>query len=601
MHRSTRRHLILQQARIGLLSSLLVVILALSLAQPTLAQDDISFSASVDRATLSTDQTLTLQLTLSGAFRNSGKPQLPPLEGFAVVGSSQSSQFSIVNGKMSSQMTFTYRLQPTKTGELTIPSISIQVENETYQSEALTVNITQGEAPQPQSPSGEAPEDLAPPNELAGQDLYVEAEVDNPTPVVGQQIIYTFRLYQAVNFFNQPSLNWPDFTNFLSYDMTPNTQYNQTVANRHYLVTEVRRALFPTAQGQVTLDPAVLQVPGSLLNQGIEMQTQSVTVDIQPLPEDAPASFNGAVGSFDIEAWVDPTEGRVNEPVTLFVRIKGTGNISTVPDPTEVDATTLPGWRVYDPQVKTDIGQQGTLIQGEKLFERLMVPKTEGGLVIPAFTLAFFDPESGVYREVTTEPLEVSIEAGDAQAPPVVVTNGKQDVVVLGTDIRHIKPAAPTLAIADAPLLRRPLYWAGWALPILVVLGTWAWDQRRRVLQRDVAYARTLRARKLARRRLSQASKQLHQDEDVVYAEVARALLHYLGDKFNLPPAGLTRDVIRQMLKDRGVVEARIQRVLACLDWADSGRFAPIAGGRSAEDLIHEAESVITQLEEVLA
>jgi len=580
--------------------SILACVLLFASVSPVLAQSDITFTATVDRATLSSDQLLTLQLTLAGTFRSSGRPALPALDGFAVVGSSQSSQFSMINGKTSSQVNYIYQLQPTKTGALTIPAISIEVGGQTYQTQPVTVEVTAGAAPPAQQSGGTAPSDLSAPADLGAQNFYVEAEVDNAAPVVGQQIVYTFRLYQAVNFYSQPSLDWPEFTGFVGYDLSPNSQFNQVIGQRQYLITEVRRALFPTATGDMILNPAKLSVPGDFFNQGFELSTNAVTVSVQALPAGAPDGFAGAVGQFEITAEVEPTQGRVNEPVTLRVRVKGAGNINALPDPTALSEDAFPGWRVYDPKVTTNVGQQGSTIQGEKVFERLLVPKTEGTLTIPGFNLVFFDP-GGMYRTASTAPIAVPVAAGEAAAPgPVVIGDGKQDVVVLGSDIRHIKAAPPVLMSARAPLLASPLYWVGWFLPLLAVAGTWGWTRRQQTLAQNVAYARTLRARKLARKRLAEAEKQLHQDADAAYAAVARALTHYLGDKANLPPAGFTRDAIEQTLAARGVPPALIARVLACLDWADSGRFAPGAAGRSVADLVREAETVIAELEGVV-
>ncbi len=575
--------------------------LLLGSAAPALAQDDITFTASVNKTAISTDETLTLQLTLAGAFSGANQPQLPPLEGFAVVGTSQSSQFSIVNNKTSSQVVFTYRLQPTQIGTLTIPAISVQMGGQTYQTDPVTIEVTQGAAPQAQQPAPETPADTTAPGELAGQDLYVEADVDNPAPVVGQQIVYYFRFYQAVNLFNQPQLNWPEFTGFIGYDLSPNNQYYQEAAGRQYLVTEVRRALFPTAQGEVTIGPAVLSVPGDFFNRGFELPTNAVAVDVRPLPDDAPDDFAGAVGQFEIEAWAEPTESRVNEPVTLYVRVSGVGNVSALPDPTEGAEDALPGWRVYDPQITTDVGQEGDGIQGAKLFERPLVPKTDGTLTIPPFGLTFFDPAQGAYRRVETASLEIQVAPGETQEPgPVVISagNGKQEVIVLASDIRHIKPAPPALVTGRASLLSQPLYWTGWVMPLLAVVGTWLWDRRRHHLAHNVAYARAQRARKYAHKRLSEARKLLDTDQDAAYAAVARALTAYLGDKFNLPAAGLTRDAIRRTLSASAISEELVARLQTCLDWADSGRFAPVAAGRDVNDLIQEAEEIITQLEE---
>jgi len=146
-------------------------------------------------------------------------------------------------------------------------------------------------------------------------------------------------------------------------------------------------------------------------------------------------------------------------------------------------------------------------------------------------------------------------------------------------------------------VLRRPLYWAGWLLPALAVIAAWVMERRRRHLAGNVALARAQGARRLARKRLSVARRLSEEDEDAAYQAVAQVLAEYLGDKCNLPAAGLTRDAIELALTERAVNEEWIERLLTCLDWADAGRFAPVAAGRDARQLVDEAEEIIAELE----
>ena len=120
----------------------------------------------------------------------------------------------------------------------------------------------------------------------------------------------------------------------------------------------------------------------------------------------------------------------------------------------------------------------------------------------------------------------------------------------------------------------------------------------------DTTYARAQRARRHARQRLSEARKLVRtgksEDENAAYATVAYAVTSYLGDKLDLSAAGLIRDSIQQALSTSSVPDRVIDSVLACLAWADSGRFAPVAAGRKVDDLVQEAEEIIAQLEESL-
>lgn len=60
--------------------------------------------------------------------------------------------------------------------------------------------------------------------------------------------------------------------------------------------------LFPTQWLETIIRPAWLNNPGGFFERDEALATQPVAVDVQPLPADAPAGFNGAVGQFSLAA-----------------------------------------------------------------------------------------------------------------------------------------------------------------------------------------------------------------------------------------------------------------------------------------------------------
>ena len=69
-------------------------------------------------------------------------------------------------------------------------------------------------------------------------DVYVEASVNNAHPYVGQQIIYTFKLFDAVGLTNplyQPS----DFEGFWRVDIGVVLQTTEQINGRQYIVKSV--------------------------------------------------------------------------------------------------------------------------------------------------------------------------------------------------------------------------------------------------------------------------------------------------------------------------------------------------------------------------
>jgi len=105
--------------------------------------------------------------------------------------------------------------------------------------------------------------------------------------------------------------------------------------------------------------------------QGAKIASQPLTLDVQPLPAGAPASFQGAVGQYWMEAGVDKTETVVGDAVTSGVTITGTGNIEQVADPAWPDDA---AWRAFDSKSTTDSQFQDGQLVGIRRIERVLVP-----------------------------------------------------------------------------------------------------------------------------------------------------------------------------------------------------------------------------------
>lgn len=586
------------------------------LATPGWAQDEITFTAAVDRTTISTNDTVQLQLTLAGALQNAAQPQLSGLLDFVVVSSSQSSQFQIINGATSAQIVFVYQLRPTQTGVLTIPAIAIDVGGQMLETEPITVEVVQGAVAPPTPATNDSGSTGGQAGRTENGELFVAATVDNPTPFVGEPLRYRFRFYQSIQLLRQPQLDLPEFIGFLRNELSPATQLDEERNGRFYRVTEVQQMLFPIQAGAVTLGAATLTIPGDLFSRGVALVTEPVSLTVQPLPPNPPAGFSGAVGNFAIEAWVEPETGQVNEPMTLFVRITGTGHPDLIPDPTTAFKESGPaaGWRVYDPTVTvnpvTDAGD-GSLPTVAKEFVRPLLPTRAGGLTISAFTLAYFDPQfnGGAYRQISTEALTITVSGGivdpngttvDSTAPAGIdAAPDRSTITHLATDIRHIKAAPVALTMGRVQLLRAPLYWLGWLLPVSMVAGLLLWERRQRFLLYHADKLRAAQAWRQAKRRL-QALDPSAEDEAESYQTVANTLYDYLMDRLGLSP-GATRTEISVALQRAMVDEALIARLIAALDWADAGRFAPGAANRRVSELVGETEQVLGLVEGTIA
>jgi hypothetical protein len=582
---------------------LVLLVVLTALAAPGYAQGQETITAQVDRTSLSTDETLNLVVTLNASAMSTPTPSLPSLQGFSVVGSSTSSQLSIVNGAMSSQVVYTYRLRPTQTGDLVIDPVSVTVNGLTLSTGPVTVHVTQGTGAAPSAPSaspvqqGPPPGEPAPPAEgLAGQDVFVEAVVDNPTPFVGQQVVYSFRLYQASSSWGQPQYHAPTFTGFWSEHESSQYEYRVQAAGRIYEVTEVQTILFPTAAGPVTIDSARLTTAGSFFRSGRTLQTKPVALDVKPLPPNAPADFGGAVGQFSMEASVEPADGKVNEPLTWHVTLNGVGNVTTAPDPVWPE---IPGWRSFESNATVNTEVRDGKAVGSRVYERLLVPSRDGEFTLPSLEYAYFDPALGEYQNLRTDPVPVSVAPGDPETPVTqrLQSAEKETIVQTATDIRHLKPVPSELTVAAEPLTESTLYWVAWAFPLFGAAGYLAWQRRQQYWERNGGLARSAQARKRAKRAISQARK----EKGDAYGAVGQILTTYLADKLDRPLAGLTHQALDEVLAGKGIEPDLVERVEVCLVSSELGRFAPGADNPDhAKSLLREADILIDALEKAL-
>lgn len=556
-------------------------------ALPVGAQTPVT--AETDRSELTLSEQLTLRVTVSADNFNIPSPDLSGLTDFVVVSSSTSTQVSIINGQMTSQGVFSYRLQPLKSGDLLIPPISVVIDGQTYQTETFTIRVNPDGTNLPPSSSEGFP-GLEAPETLAGQNLFVEAEVDNLTPYLGQQIVYTFRFYQAIdypfNFRGRLDYQSPAFTDFWSQTVLSQPHYTTTAGERTYTVTEVRTALFPAGLNEITIEPARLVVPGGLLSPDVVLETAPVTIKVQSLPGGAPEDFNGAVGQFEIRAALDTTQGQVNDTLALVIEIEGAGNIEAL---TEPKLPEIQNWRFFDSQPSTTLEPREDQVYGIRRFERLIVPGQPGEYTIPSIRFSYYDPQAETYQTVSTEPIPVTILPDESGAPAEPSLAPEQS---LAADIHTIKPVPASLARTGFPAVGRVIYWSCWILPLFIVGTVWLLQHQRQRLLTDTAYARRQRARRVAQKALVEARR----PEVDSHAAVQRALLRYLSDKLNTPTTGLTTDNLIALL-ERHHLKAELRgRIRAVLQQVETSRFAPIAAEATAS-LLTETQKLLDDLE----
>ena len=469
-----------------LLLSVLPAVAFFALGYSTASAQTPTISVEVDRSSLSVGEVLELTVRVRGTGEVS-PPILPQIEGLDLVDSRVTRQIGITQDQSTTESLHEYSFKATKVGQVTIGAIEVYVGSTKIATEPIQVEVFESSGPSGSRAVFVVPEGLA------GQEYFAEAVVDNQTPFIGEQVVYTFRYYSLRPLQQLPPYNPPAFTGFWKSRELDPVKSDVISSGRTYYVAEQRMVIFPAVSGTTAIGPANLAVPSGSGGALETIQTLPLSIDVKPLPPGAPVGFNGAVGNFTISADIRSISGDVNQLITLTFTLQGRGNLDLLPDPDWPEARELKAF-TSTPEVTTRFNDG--ILQGTRVYERLLVPQITGDFVLPPITYAFFDPVTEIYREVSTAGIPISVVLGE-DAPIEILAPGLKDIM-----------AAPAvLTSTGRPYTAMPFYWGAWGAPLLVLLvaGAWSWRAQRR--EANAPLVRQRRAGRNAKGVLSKARK----------------------------------------------------------------------------------------------
>ena len=116
---------------------------------------------------------------------------------------------------------------------------------------------------------------------------------------------------------------------------------------------------------------------------------------------------------------------------------------------------------------------------------------------------------------------------------------------------------------------------------------------------RNVVLVKGKRANKMAIKRFRIAEKYMReQDRRAFYEEMLRGLWGYLGDKFNIPVADLTREVVRAELSRRGVL-AEAESIIAVIARCEEAQYSP-ATSAEMKEIYEEGVDAVSKIESAI-
>jgi hypothetical protein len=591
------------------------------LASATMFSQELTLTVDAPESAVA-GQRFRIVYTVNSTDGQFSPPKFDP--SFSVQGPQQSTNRNVQwkNGQMTSvsSTTLIYYVVANVQGRYTISPAQFQTKKITVSSPEREIVIT-GEAAAPAAGQQQVRGSAASGSPASGSEVSMRLLLNTHEVYVGQPVSATLKLYSRINLSGINELKYPDFKGFLREDIETPQLKNlemEVIDGVQYGTGVLQRfLLYPQIPGDIRIEPVqitALVQQRSTSNDPFfddpffenffsnvstvprQVNTQPVTIKVKPLPAPRPADFHGAVGSFDLSSSLSAAKAEVNDAITLTLTLKGSGNLSLAGEP----VINFPqGIEKYDPKVT--VKSSGTA-SGTKTFEYLLIPRNTGTFDIPPVSYTVFDPQKERYVTLRTDGYSVTVTGTPGSAVTTAPTYiPGEDVKYLGQDIRFIRNGNGRLAKVANPLVAVTWYWLWFVLALFVTAVVLLLRREQIKRNADIAGLRNRKAAKNARKRLTKANSLLSAGKnELVNAEIARALWGFLGDKLSIPQSELTRERCYASLRLRKINEELITELDQVLSATEYSQYARVPEGESPAALCKRAAILIGKLDDVL-
>lgn len=329
--------------------------------------------------------------------------------GLEVVGKANqgiSTRTVYANGKLTvtREITVVYDLVSSKHGTAWMRDITVQLGGTTLRHPSMSVTVLR------------EPEVAA--------DVFVMADVPKKSLYIGEGIIVRYYLYSKVPVQNLDVKKYPKLNNFLKrFLQEPDRTERVSVDGQMYLRSQIYAAkLFPEKAGSLKVDSLSLSATYPVIRSGDPfgafgmsrelktrtMNSETITVEVNPLPEPVPPHYSGLVGKHEFELQFGQSKLIVNEPLEVKLTVTGVGALENFEAP---DIFKHPGLEEFESNGDLKIADANL---ATKIFDYTYLPKENLKLPGSQMTLSYLDAETGKYVAKTLTIPEIEVAGGNA-------------------------------------------------------------------------------------------------------------------------------------------------------------------------------------------
>lgn len=329
--------------------------------------------------------------------------------------------------------------------------------------------------------------------------------------------------------------------------------------------------------------------------------SEVIKIKIKEFPEiNKPNSFNGSVGRYSISTKVDETEIKVGEPILLEITISGDGIIENI---NPIDLTTITEFE-NDFKIPKESTARETS-DNSITFKYTIRATNENVIKIPKIPFSYFDIDSESYNTIYSKEIPINVIASKILGEEDIISVNGESSNTHKQGITTVKGILSNYTGYDA-LSNQQINLIHYIWLLILPFGyiiAYIIIKKRKIFDEDIASKRSKNAIKKFEKYISNAQPNISNGS--FYELLAKGLMNYISDKFNLGKGELTIQDIENIFTKYEITTENNRKLKSefekILKVCEMSRFASIdtANNQEKENLIETTKNLIRKIESI--
>ena len=486
---------------------------------------------------------------------------------------------------------------------MVIAAIKVSYNGKDYNTEKIIVNVGQGQ----KNNSSNA-------NKGSNNSkLFAKISCSKTNPYIGENILVNYKIYQSsyhirnleITDYDLPMSN--DFWTELLEPKNKQWKEGQEIINgiAFRVLTLKKEIISPQKSGKLTIPSFEVStvINRDFFNRGVSkiIKSNSPVLRVKKLPENAPRSFNGQVGSnYKMKVNISKNELEVDQALDFEIKISGYGNLKQLKFPNIDFPKDL---EKYPEEIKSRIQLSENGVSGRKTLNQLLIPRFHGDYEIPSFDFCYFDVRSKKYITLSHPLTTIKVNKSKSSSPSNFEANSsgkikavdQEDVELMNENIHHIRTKTKLYDFSN-PIFGTTFYWSVMgSFPIILLLLILFLNNKDRFLNKEKTHMRkTIKQVQKGFKEIKQSYSTM--DNNDFFKEVYKLWNVYLLNKYEIKLSDLNREKIKAILIESNVPKENVEAMDKILNVCEMAQYSPLSN-EDAEKTLENCEDLIKKLE----